>query len=112
MANRPCPRVLGIDEHFFTRKNGYATTFEDLKGHRVFDVKLGRSEPSLRSYLRSIEERDKVQVVVMDLSETYRSITLQIGARRRPSIVNGVEHTRLLLPLENIELNKDKRKQP
>jgi transposase len=85
MANRPCPRVLGIDEHFFTRKKGYATTFVDLKGHRVFDVKLGRSEPSLRSYLRSIEERDKVQVVVMDLSETYRSIILQIGARRRPS---------------------------
>lgn len=30
MANRPCPRVLGIDEHFFTRKKGYATTFVDL----------------------------------------------------------------------------------
>jgi hypothetical protein len=23
MANRACPRVLGIDEHFFTRKKGY-----------------------------------------------------------------------------------------
>ncbi|MEX1666630.1 ISL3 family transposase [Zhongshania arctica] len=74
MANRPCPRVLGIDEHFFTRKKGYATTFVDLKNHKVFDVKLGRSEPSLRRYLRGLGERDKVQVVVMDLSETYRSI--------------------------------------
>jgi len=26
----PCPRVLGIDEHFFSRKDGYATTFCDL----------------------------------------------------------------------------------
>ncbi|MGS2718934.1 ISL3 family transposase, partial [Eionea flava] len=24
MSHRPCPRVLGIDEHFFTRKKGYA----------------------------------------------------------------------------------------
>lgn len=74
MAKRPCPRVLGIDEHFFTRKKGYATTFVDLKNHKVFDVKLGRSEPSLRRYLRALEGRDKVRVVVMDLSTTYRSI--------------------------------------
>ncbi len=74
MTNRPCPRVLGIDEHFFTRKKGYATTFVDLKNHKVFDVKLGRSEPSLRRYLRALEGRDKVQVVVMDMSETYRRI--------------------------------------
>ena len=74
MANRPCPRVLGIDEHFFTRKKGYATTFVDLRNHKVFDVKLGRSEPSLRGYLKGLNERDKVQVVVMDLSDTYRRI--------------------------------------
>lgn len=71
---RFCPRVLGIDEHFFTRKKGYATTFADLKNHKVFDVKLGRSEPSLRRYLKGLEGRERVQVVVMDLSETYRSI--------------------------------------
>jgi len=73
-ANHTCPRVMGIDEHFFTRKKGYATTFVDLRKHKVFDVKLGRSEPSLRSYLSGLQERDKVQVMVMDLSETYRSI--------------------------------------
>ena len=74
LSNRPCPRVLGIDEHFFTRKKGYATTFVDLKNHKVFDVKLGRSESSLKSYLRALEGREKVQVVLMDLSETYRRI--------------------------------------
>jgi len=72
--NNAFPRILGIDEHFFTRKKGYATTFVDLKNHKVFDVRLGRSEPGLRRYLRSIKGRDKVQVVVMDLSETYRNI--------------------------------------
>ncbi len=28
-----CPAVLGIDEHFFSRRHGYATTFCDLKNH-------------------------------------------------------------------------------
>lgn len=74
MSNRPCPRILGIDEHFFTRRRGYATSFVDLKNHKVFDVALGRSEPSLRRYLERLPGRDQVQVIVMDLSETYRSI--------------------------------------
>lgn len=74
MSNRPCPQVLGIDEHFFTRRKGYATTFVDLKNHKVFDVKLGRSESSLRRYLQGLKGRDKVRVVVMDMSETYRRI--------------------------------------
>jgi transposase len=74
MSDRQCPRVLGIDEHFFTRKRGYATTFVDLKNHKVFDVVPGRSEASLRRYLQRLRGRDQVQVIVMDLSETYRSI--------------------------------------
>lgn len=73
-VNSACPRIMGIDEHFFTRKKGYATTFVDLRKHKVFDVKLGRSEPSLRSYLSALRGRNNVQVMVMDLSETYRSI--------------------------------------
>ena len=73
-ANHTCPRIMGIDEHFFSRKKGFATTFVDLRKHKVFDVKLGRSESSLRGYLSKLQDRDKVQVMVMDLSETYRSI--------------------------------------
>jgi transposase len=66
--------VLGIDEHFFSRKDGYATTFADLRNHTVFDVVLGRSEEALKAYLKRLKGRDRVQVVVMDLSETYRSL--------------------------------------
>jgi transposase len=73
-ANRDCPRIMGIDEHFFTRKKGYATTFVDLGKHKVFDVQLGRSESSLQHYLKGLRGRERVQVMVMDLSETYRSI--------------------------------------
>ena len=74
MSNQPCPRVLGIDEPFFTRPRGYATSLVDLRKHKVFDVTLGRSEASLRRYLSRLPGRDHVQVVVMDLSKTYRSI--------------------------------------
>ena len=77
MSNRPCPRVLGIDEHFFTRKHGYATTLVDLKRNKVFDVRLGRSEASLDSYLRRLPGKDNVRLIVMDLSETYRNIARQ-----------------------------------
>lgn len=68
------PKVLGIDEHFFTRKKGYSTTFADLGKHKVYDIALGRSEKALEGYLRRSPDRGRVQVVVMDLSDTYRSI--------------------------------------
>lgn len=74
LSGRKVPLVLGIDEHFFTKKKGYATTFVDLKNHKVFDVVLGRSEKSLEGYLRKLPHRDRVKIVVMDLSSTYRSI--------------------------------------
>ena len=68
----PCPRVLGIDEHFFTRRLGYATTFCDLRRHAVYDVVLGRSEASLEKYLERLPGKDQVQVVCMDLASGYR----------------------------------------
>jgi len=77
MSNRPCPKVLGIDEHFFTRKRGFATTLVDLRRNKVFDVRLGRSEASLDGYLRRLPGKDNVKLVVMDLSETYRNIARQ-----------------------------------
>lgn len=70
----PCPRVLGIDEHFFTRKEGFATTFCDLQHHRVYDVVLGRSDAELDAYLGRLKGKERVRVVCMDLSSSYRSI--------------------------------------
>ncbi|MEI2418626.1 ISL3 family transposase [Orrella sp. JC864] len=77
LSGRSCPQVLGIDEHFFSRKRGYATTLVDLRNHKVFDVVLGRSEASLRSYLKRLPGKENVRVIVMDLSETYRQIARQ-----------------------------------
>jgi transposase len=73
-VSRACPQILGIDEHFFTRRHGYATTFCDLKNHKIHDVVLGRSEASLEDYLARLEDKDRVQVVCMDLAASYRAL--------------------------------------
>ena len=73
--SRCCPRVLGIDEHYFTRKKGgYATTLCDLGNHNVYDVVLGRSEASLERYFLSLEGKDWVRMVCMDLASVYRAL--------------------------------------
>lgn len=69
-----CPQILGIDEHFFTRRLGYATTFCDLKNHSVYEVVAGRSEASLEGFLRRLEGKHLVKVVCMDLATGYRSL--------------------------------------
>jgi len=74
LQGRCAPKVLGIDEHFFTRKDGFATTLCDLGNHKVYDVILGRSELSVQAMLERIPERYRTRVAVMDLSETYRKI--------------------------------------
>ncbi|KTD48174.1 TnpA transposase, partial [Legionella rubrilucens] len=35
LSNALCPTVLGIDEHFFSRKQGFATTLCDLKKRKI-----------------------------------------------------------------------------
>ncbi|MBU3665190.1 MAG: ISL3 family transposase [Chthoniobacterales bacterium] len=69
-----CPAVLGIDEHTLHRGLRFATTFTDLKNHRVFDVVAGRSLAELRAYLDRLRGRDKVRVVCIDLSSPYRHL--------------------------------------
>lgn len=72
--SRQCPKVLGIDEHYFTKKKGFSTTFCDLAKGKVYDVVLGRSDLALDCFFRRLESKDRCKVVVMDLSITYRSI--------------------------------------
>jgi len=69
-----CPQLLGIDEHFFTRRKGYATTLCDLKNHKIYDVVLGRSEAALEAYFQRLEGKPEVQMVCMDLSSSYRAL--------------------------------------
>jgi len=72
--NRECPHVLGIDEHRFTRKQGFLTTFCDLEKHRVFDIAKGRSAGELEEFLLRLRGRDKVRVVCIDMNPAYRRL--------------------------------------
>ena len=71
---RQCPVVLGIDEHSFSKKQGYATTFCDLRNHRIFDVVKGKSVQDLKHYLDQLEGKEKVKVICIDLSSGYRQL--------------------------------------
>lgn len=71
---KACPTVLGIDEHFFSNKQGYATTFCDLRKHKIFDIVKGRSESELKHYLQQLPGKEHVKVICMDLSNSYRQL--------------------------------------
>lgn len=74
LINKPWPLVFGIGEHFFSRKQGFATTLCDLRKHTLFDIVKGRRESDLASYLNYLPGKERVQVVRMDLSTTYRGL--------------------------------------
>ena len=73
-TDRLVPRVLGIDEHSFSGKGGYATTFCNLAKHSIFDVVQGKSAKDLESYLSSLKGRERVKVVCIDMSDSYHAI--------------------------------------
>ena len=77
VSDRLCPTVLGIDEHMFNKQSGYATTLCDLRKHRVFDVVKGKSQQDLKAYLNALPGKERVQVICIDLSSSYRRIIKQ-----------------------------------
>ena len=71
---KTCPTILGIDEHFFSRKEGYATTLCNLRKNKIFDIVKGRSLKELGNYFSSLPGRENVKVICIDLSSNYRHI--------------------------------------
>jgi len=78
-----CPHILGIDEHTLHKGQRFATTFCDLKNHRVFDISPGRSEPELAGFLSTLRGREQVSMVCIDLSNTYRLLVKRWFPRAR-----------------------------
>lgn len=73
----PWPTVLGIDEHFFSRRKGFtefSTVFCDLKKRRLFEMCLGKDKKSIIEQIKHIPGRENVKVVVIDMSNGYRSL--------------------------------------
>lgn len=75
--NQPWPKVIGIDEHFFRRKNRkteFVTVIANMTKRRLFEVAHGKDTKSLFEQLKDIPGRENVEVVVMDMSDTYRAL--------------------------------------
>ena len=70
------PEVVGLDEHFFRRKNRvteFVSIFTDLKNRKMFEMVHGKDHKSLIEQLEHIPGRENVKVVVIDMSSAYRS---------------------------------------
>ena len=72
--NAACPKILGIDEHRFGKGLQFATTLCDLQKHKIHDILPGKAEQFLLQSLLDLKDKQKVQVVVMDLSSSYKSL--------------------------------------
>lgn len=75
------PTVLGIDEHFFSRRKGYTeftTVFCDLNKKRLFEMCLGKDKKSIMDQVGHIKGRSQVKTVVIDLSNGYLSLVREL----------------------------------
>lgn len=72
--NYPAPLMIGIDEHTIHKGRTFATTIADLGNHRIYDIIEGKSLTQIERNLKRYKNRDKVQMVCMDLSSSYRNI--------------------------------------
>ncbi len=75
--NYPAPLMIGIDEHTIHQGRRFATTIADLGNHRIYDIIEGKSRQPVERTLKRYKDRDKVPMVCMDLSSSYRSIVRQ-----------------------------------
>lgn len=70
----PAPLMIGIDEHTIHKGRKFATTIAYLGNHRIYDIIEGKSLALVERTLKTYKDRDKVQMVCMDLSSSYRTI--------------------------------------
>lgn len=75
--NDPWPKTIGIDEHglFKDKKRGareFATVFIDYTNKRMKEVAEGKSHAQLEKGICHIQGRERVQNVIIDLSDSYK----------------------------------------
>jgi transposase len=115
--NYPWPEAIGIDEHFFTRRNGraeFATVFTDHTNKRLREVAFGKTKGELIHQIDHIEGRTNVKHVTLDMSDSYRSFVREHFPNAE-MIADKFHVLRLLTPAINkrrVQITGDKRKQP
>jgi len=115
--NYPWPYTLGIDEHFFTRRRGraeFATVFTDYPNRRLRELAFGKVKGELLAQLGSIQGRENVRNVIIDMSDGYRSFVKEFFPNAK-IIADKFHVLRLLTPAINkrrVAITGDKRMLP
>lgn len=71
--NYPWPKRIGIDEHGFKRSERFVTMIVDHDNKRLREVVAGKTGASLEYALSSIPGRQNVELVSLDMSDSYKS---------------------------------------
>ncbi|AKP47313.1 ISL3 family transposase [Bacillus smithii] len=75
--NKALPKVLAIDELKGTSETGkYQCIIGDPVNRRVYDIIPNRNLSTLKEYFRTLP-REKVQMVVMDMWQPYKTLALK-----------------------------------
>ncbi|MBK7844143.1 MAG: ISL3 family transposase [Bdellovibrionales bacterium] len=115
--NYPWPKTIGIDEHFFSRANGFrefATVLVDYNNKRVRELAHGKVKGQLIEQLKHIPGRENVKNVVLDLSDSYKSFVREFFPNSQ-MIADKFHVLRLLNPALNRyrkQVTGDKRTSP
>jgi len=110
---------VGIDEHVFGRKKGlrrkeFVTMIVDHNHKKVREVVLGKTHESLWSGLEKISGREKVKVVTLDMSDSYKSFAKNFFPNAE-LVADRFHVERLIQPLmlaRRIEITGDQRTNP
>ena len=78
MERNPLPRVMCIDEIYFSRvrKKKYVLVLLNFFNRAIIDVLKDRDKHTIAAYLSSIprEERNRVEFVSIDMNDNYRDV--------------------------------------
>ncbi|RME58123.1 ISL3 family transposase, partial [Candidatus Parcubacteria bacterium] len=69
---RQTPRILGMDEVHIV--NQPRCVLVNLEMHTLFDMLASRKKDRLRDYFLSLQDRDQVEWVVMDMWQPYQQV--------------------------------------
>lgn len=110
---------VGIDEHVFGRKKGirrreFVTMIVNHDKKNVREVVLGKTHEALYQNLENIPGREKVRVVTLDMSDSYKSFAKNFFPNAE-LVADRFHVERLIQPLmlkDRIEITGDKRTNP
>lgn len=71
--NYPWTRRIGIDEHGFKKTERFVTMIVDHENKRLREVVAGKTGANLEAALSSIPGRENVELVSLDMSDSYKS---------------------------------------